>query len=186
MISQTIEYALRAIVTLAQHEGKTCTAQQISQITQVPAPYLSKLMQVLVRNGLANSQRGLHGGFSLARDPAEMSVLDIVNAVEPIRRILECPVSIPAHVGQLCPLHRLLDDAIAMVEQMFRETTVADILADFEGVTPLCAVEQFVMMGAENSQKKSAEANQHAYRAVEPRWLEGITPGRQVLTLQKE
>jgi Rrf2 family transcriptional regulator, nitric oxide-sensitive transcriptional repressor len=186
MISQTIEYALRAIVTLAQHEGKTCTAQQISQITQVPAPYLSKLMQVLVRNGLANSQRGLHGGFSLARDPAETSVLDIVNAVEPIRRIQECPVSVPSHAEQLCPLHRLLDDAVAMVEQLFRETTIADILADFEGVTPLCAVEQFVMIGAKNSQNHSAKANQLAYRSVEPRWLEESTPGRQVLALQKE
>ena len=45
MISQTVEYALRAIVTIAQHNGEACTSQQISKITQVPAPYLSKLMQ---------------------------------------------------------------------------------------------------------------------------------------------
>ena len=44
MISQTVEYALRAIVTIAQHEGVPCTAQKIAEITQVPAPYLSKMM----------------------------------------------------------------------------------------------------------------------------------------------
>lgn len=61
MISQTVEYALRAIVTIAQHDGTPCTAQKISSITKVPAPYLSKLMQGLVRGNLVTSKRGLHG-----------------------------------------------------------------------------------------------------------------------------
>ena len=67
MFSQTLEYALRAVVTIAQHEGHSCTASQISEITLVPAPYLSKLMQRLVRSGVVFSQRGLHGGFVLAQ-----------------------------------------------------------------------------------------------------------------------
>ena len=49
MISQTVEYALRAVVAIAQNHGQSCTAERIAQITQVPAPYLSKLMQLLVR-----------------------------------------------------------------------------------------------------------------------------------------
>ena len=87
MISQTVEYALRAIVTIAQHEGAPCTAQKISAITQVPAPYLSKLMQGLVRANLVTSKRGLHGGFLLTKEPSELSIWEVVDAVEPIRRI---------------------------------------------------------------------------------------------------
>ena len=138
MISQTVEYALRAVVTIAQHNGQPCTAQQISKITQVPAPYLSKLMQVLVRSGLTNSQRGLHGGFVLTKRPEDVTIWDVVDAVEPFKRILECPLGIATHNSTLCPLHRRLDQAMAAVEEQFRDTTIADVLAEPGAVTPLC------------------------------------------------
>lgn len=138
MIPQTLEYALRAIVTIAQHEGKPCTARKISEITQVPAAYLSKLMQGLVRGGLVHSRRGLHGGFVLTTDPRELTIWDIVNVVEPIKRITECPLGIQSHGGTLCPLHRRLDTAMATIETMFRETTVAELLSPTSSVTPLC------------------------------------------------
>ncbi len=138
MISQTVEYALRSIVTIAQHEGQPCTAQQISKITHVPAPYLSKLMQRLVRAGIAKSQRGLHGGFVLMKEPAELSIWEVVDAVEPFKRIHECPLGIKSHNSTLCPLHRRLDNAMEMVEKQFRDTTIADVLAETGAVTPLC------------------------------------------------
>ena len=138
MISQTVEYALRAIVTIAQHEGAPCTAQKISAITHVPAPYLSKLMQGLVRANLVTSKRGLHGGFLLTKEPSELSIWEVVDAVEPIRRIRECPLGIGSHQGTLCPLHRRLDSALALVEESFRATTVAEMLGPSGSVTPLC------------------------------------------------
>jgi Rrf2 family nitric oxide-sensitive transcriptional repressor len=138
MFSQTVEYALRAVVTIAQHEGKPCTAQQISKITRVPAPYLSKLMQVLVKSGVASSQRGLHGGFVLVKPPGELTIWQVIDAVEPIKRIQECPLGIKSHGSLLCPLHQRLDGAIALVEEQFRGTTIADVLAQPGMTMPLC------------------------------------------------
>lgn len=138
MISQTVEYALRAVVTLAQNQGKPCTAQRISEITEVPGPYLSKLMQLLVRGGLVQSRRGLHGGFVLAKSSDELSVWDVINVVEPLKRIHECPLRIGSHKTNLCPLHRRLDDAMASVEQEFRNATIGSLLSEAGGVTPLC------------------------------------------------
>ena len=138
MISQTVEYALRAVVTIAQHDGQPCTAHQISAITRVPAPYLSKLMQGLVRAGITSSQRGIHGGFLLAREPAELTIWEIIDAVEPMQRIRKCPLGIEAHGGTLCPLHRKLDNAMATIEESFRSTTVAELLSQPGNVTPLC------------------------------------------------
>ena len=146
MISQTVEYALRAIVTIAQHDGKPCTAQKISEIAQVPAPYLSKLMQGLVRNGIVTSRRGLHGGFLLNHSPAEMTVWDVVEAVEPFQRILTCPLGIESHGTGLCPLHSRLDRAMATVESQFRETTIAEMLAEPGQNTPLCAEQKLVSL----------------------------------------
>ncbi len=146
MISQTVEYALRAIVTIAQNGGQPCTAQQISKITQVPAPYLSKLMQGLVRAGIASSQRGLHGGFVLTKEPGELTIWDVVDAVEPFQRIHKCPLNIKSHGSTLCPLHRRLDTAMALVEEQFRSATIADLLNELGAVTPLCQEQKTILL----------------------------------------
>lgn len=138
MISQTAEYALRAIVYLANQEQSPRTTTQIAESTQVPAGYLAKVLQNLSRAGLVHSQRGLNGGFTLAHDPRELSILTVVNAVDPIHRIAECPLGIPSHGRRLCPLHHRLDQAAAMIEKTFGETMVAELLAVPRERRPLC------------------------------------------------
>ena len=120
MISQTAEYALRAIVYLADQAGTSRTVSQIAAATHVPAGYLAKVMQMLSRANLVTSQRGLKGGFSLALDSRKLSVLDVVNVVDPIRRFPECPLGLANHGRQLCPLHRQLDDAAQLIDNAFR------------------------------------------------------------------
>jgi Rrf2 family protein len=114
------------------------TTAQISATTLVPAGYLAKVMQSLSRAGLVKSQRGLNGGFTLARDPHELSILAVVNAVDPINRYAECPLGIESHGRRLCPLHYRLDQAAAMVEKAFGETVVAELLAVSRERRPLC------------------------------------------------
>ena len=138
MISQTVEYSLRAIVVLAQNAGKACTAKDLAAVTKVPGPYLSKLMQSLVRGGLVTAQRGPNGGFQLNRNPAELTVWEIVDVLEPVPRITSCPLGLKSHSGQLCPLHRSLDHTYALVEAQFRGMTVAQLLAQPGTVSPLC------------------------------------------------
>jgi Rrf2 family transcriptional regulator, nitric oxide-sensitive transcriptional repressor len=138
MISQTAEYALRAIVQLATHEGQPQTAQQIATETKVPLHYLSKVLQGLCRAKLIHSQRGLHGGFTLLRSPSVLTVYEIVDAVDPLQRITCCPLGLEAHGTNLCPLHRRLDDAFLMVEQAFRASTIGDLLSEPTTSKPLC------------------------------------------------
>lgn len=139
MFSQTAEYALRAIVVLAEDPDISWTTQAIAEKTKVPADYLVKVLQPLSKAGLVVAQRGRNGGFLLSRPPERMSVLDVISAVDPLRRIDHCPLKLKAHNRTLCPLHRKLDDAIRLVEEAFRSTTIADILADPSPVRPLCA-----------------------------------------------
>lgn len=138
MISPTAEYALRAIVAIAQAEGQIATTQWIAGMTRVPPGYLPKVLQMLGRAGLVDSRRGLGGGFKLARPAEDLNVLEVVNAVDPIKRIAKCPLDIPNHGPNLCPLHHRLDEAIAMVEAAFRSTTIAELLAQPGRSTPFC------------------------------------------------
>lgn len=142
MISQTTEYALRAVVVLAMHEGKSLTTSEIAQATRVPMAYLSKVLQTLSKGGIVLSQRGLGGGFTLALEADSLSVLDVVEAVDPIQRIGACPVGHTNHGDALCPLHKYIDDAVATVELSFSQSTIKEIVSSSSQVPPLCTIKK--------------------------------------------
>lgn len=138
MFSQTVEYALRAVVHLAGEAPTARTTDEIAAVTQVPRAYLSKVLQSLGRAGIVHSQRGLGGGMTLVKTSDELTILEVVNAVEPIVRITTCPLGISTHGTHLCPLHRKMDNALASVEKAFGGTTLAEILKDPNKSVPLC------------------------------------------------
>ncbi len=139
MFSQTTDYALRAVVCLAAHHGKPQTTEQIAQFAEVPAGYLSKVLQTLGRAGIVSAQRGVGGGYTLVKSPEELTVLEVVNAVDPIERIHCCPLGRSEHGVRLCPLHKRLDAALALIEDSFRSCTISDVLEDNSGNPPLRA-----------------------------------------------
>jgi Rrf2 family protein len=138
MFSQTVEYALRAVVYLADQAPEGRTTDQISVATLVPKPYLSKVLQGLCHAQIVRSQRGIGGGMTLVKSPADLTILEVVNAVEPIGRIRECPLGLKAHGVRLCPLHKRMDNALALVEEAFRKSTLAEVLAEPTESHPLC------------------------------------------------
>ena len=140
MFSQTVEYALRAVVHLAAQSPEPQTTGQIAHKTLVPKAYLSKVLQALGRAGIVHSQRGVGGGIALVRTPKELTILEVVNAVEPIQRIRTCPLGLKTHGARLCPLHKRMDAALATVEDAFRRSTLAEVLAEPSASTPLCEV----------------------------------------------
>jgi Rrf2 family nitric oxide-sensitive transcriptional repressor len=129
MFSQTVEYALRAIVYLASRPDSAQTTPQIALVTKVPADYLSKVLQGLAAAGLVRGRRGRDGGFNLAIPADRLTVYDVIEAVDPIGRIKSCPLGLKGHIN-LCPLHRRLDAAMAMMEAALRESTIAELLIE--------------------------------------------------------
>ena len=138
MLSQTVEYALRAATYLAISPEEPRTVDQIAEATRVPVAYLAKVMQSLVRGGMVTSRRGVGGGFTLVRPPREVRILEIVQAVDPIQRITTCPLGLASHGTRLCPLHRRLDNALEAMEKAFASTTLAEVLSEPSKSVPLC------------------------------------------------
>lgn len=106
-ISQTAEYAIRAMSALAiLPEGKKIRAADLGQATGIPAPYLSKILRRLVLAGLLISQKGQGGGFLLARPPAEIPFMEILDAVDAFPTEGRCAFGW-GNCDQLhpCPLH---------------------------------------------------------------------------------
>lgn len=151
LLSDATEYGLRAVVWLAQHPGQAQKVREIAEGTHATPGYLIKVLQALAKIGILSAQRGSSGGFRLKRDPSTLSVLDIINAIDPIERIHTCPLGLEAHGKCLCPMHKRIDDAMAAIEQNFGESTIDDLLNEPTTSHPLC----------ETWQGKSARVESH-------------------------
>lgn len=128
MLSRTTEYALRAVIYLAKAGVENSTSQIIATATVVPDGYMSKVLNTLARAGIVTSQRGPSGGFSLAVRAEELSMLQVVEAVEPLPRIRGCPLQLAEHAAGLCPLHAVLAELVDGIEARLARTTIADLL----------------------------------------------------------
>ncbi|HEX6986599.1 MAG TPA: Rrf2 family transcriptional regulator [Planctomycetaceae bacterium] len=157
MFTQTVEYALRVAVRLAATDPEPQTADDLAAATRVPRAYLAKVVQAMARGGVARSKRGVGGGVVLAKPPGQLTILEIVNAVDPIQRIRTCPLGLAAHGVHLCPLHRRFDDALAHVEQAFASTTLAEVLAEPTTSVPLCPFPRVKPKQARRKAQKAAE-----------------------------
>ena len=92
-INNQIDYALREMMYLAQDNRQSWTSTKIiADNMQIPATFLSRINMHLVKAGLLESQRGARGGVRLAKDPAAISVFEMINAVDGPLLINKCLV----------------------------------------------------------------------------------------------
>lgn len=137
MISTTAEYALRMMIALAEADGRPLTSEQLAHRTDVSADYAVKILQQLGRARFVRAQRGRGGGFRLACDPHEATLLDLVRVIDPLDRIMGCPLGRVEHEGRLCALHASLDRAMGVLHDELRSLSLADLM---EGPgQPMCA-----------------------------------------------
>ncbi len=137
LLSDAGEYAIRAVVWIARHPHEPQKVKQIAGGTQTPAGYLIKVLQSLARAGILSARRGSLGGFTLRREPGSLSVFDIVQAVDAFERIETCPLGLVSHGKRLCPMHRQIDDAMAMIQSQFQSCTIKQLLTHATGSQPL-------------------------------------------------
>lgn len=128
LLSEACEYGLRTVVWLAQRPNEPQKVKDIAGEIRAAPGYLVKVLQDLARAGILSARRGSNGGFTLLSDPTTLTALDVINAIDPLERITSCPLQLEAHQTGLCPIHRQVDDATAMLEDVFRQLTVQDVV----------------------------------------------------------
>lgn len=136
MITKSGIYGIRAMLAFAKlPAGEYAGAPRIAELVDVPQSYLSKLLQILARARLVRSQRGLGGGFCLARDPASISLYDIVAPLESIERWSGCFLGNPeCSEESACALHSRWKHVQQAHLEMLQRSTLAE-LADQEPLT---------------------------------------------------
>ncbi len=155
MLSQTAEYALRAMAWLAVTPDELVAASELSIRTKVPTPYLAKVLQSLASAELISGRRGVGGGYTLAKPADDISLLDVINAVSPIQRITSCPLGLENHDAHLCALHRKADEAAKAVIDIFSGTSLLELLAQTESNKPLCDTRTTAILTVKNASSES-------------------------------
>jgi len=123
---------------LAYMPDELVSTAQLAEVTHVPMNYLAKVLQLLAKSDLISGRRGVGGGYRLKRPSKEITLTDVVNAINPIERISTCPLNLENHTGKLCPLHGRLDDAYRMIIEQFEGISLYDMLTEDPSVRPLC------------------------------------------------
>ena len=129
LLSQTAEYALRAMAHIVLVEGDQASrAKDVAAGTGVPLAYVSKVLQRMVLVGLLSSQKGHHGGFRLARPARQVRLLDILAAVDEMLLANRCIFGKPScDEKHPCPLHTTFFPLKEAVLQWAERTTLEDV-----------------------------------------------------------
>lgn len=126
---------------LAYMPGELVSTAQLAEVTHVPMNYLAKVLQSLAKADLITGRRGVGGGYRLARPATEISMLDVINSINPIEPITKCPLNLENHSGRLCPLHARLDAAARSMIDHFGSITLHEMISQDPDIRPLCNTE---------------------------------------------
>ena len=139
-ISQKLEYAMRAMIELAQRrrEDALVPAREIAERQQVPLRFLEQQLGALSRAGLVESFRGSGGGCRLARAPGEITVAQIADAIEGQMHPMFClePSDHTCFQDSRCGLQGFWGEVARAIQGVFEGTTVADLAARHEKMGP--------------------------------------------------
>jgi len=138
-ISQKTEYALRAVIELALRRGEEpVPARQIADSQHIPLRFLEQQLSSLGKAGLVESFRGAGGGAKLARDPSEVTVADVVDAMEGPFFPMYCldPSDHTCFQDSRCGLQELWGDVQAAVRGVFERVSIADLATRHRNAAP--------------------------------------------------
>jgi Rrf2 family transcriptional regulator, iron-sulfur cluster assembly transcription factor len=130
MMSQAAGYAATALGFVAAASGKPVLVKEIAEASDIPSPYLAKIVNTLARKGLLHTQRGIGGGVLLARAATEITLFDICIALDDPSTLPRCMLGTAVCSDERsCPAHHFWSNVREQYVKYLKERTVADIAA---------------------------------------------------------
>jgi Rrf2 family protein len=139
-IPRKIEYALRAMIHLADRPAGVARGLEIARAERIPKYYLEKVIRDLMRRGLVNARRGPGGGYQLARPAATISFRDIIEAVEgPITLNLCVDGATTCDLQPTCRMFRVWEEGQRVLLDVFAHTNLSEIASSRPRNAPFLA-----------------------------------------------
>ena len=128
-ITRQADYALRAMLYLARNnDGKRSATSRIAAEQQIPSSFLAKIISQLSIAGLIQTSRGAHGGVLMSKPPEEITLLQVVEAIDGPISLNQCTL-VPGscNFGDSCPMHPIWKDLQCQLVERLRTTSFADV-----------------------------------------------------------
>lgn len=133
MFSKTCQYAIQAILYIAMHNqnGKMVGLKEIAEKQNIPHHFLSKILQQLVRQELLLSTKGPNGGFGLAQQADEISLLTIVEIIDGLSIFDKCGIGMKVCSDcKPCPIHNDFKVVKTKIKDLLEKKTVEELCQD--------------------------------------------------------
>ena len=133
LMTRASEYALLSLIVLAKAE-KPMDADTLSRELDISKSFLAKILQSMARQGILNSYKGVNGGFSLAREPSQINMLQVMICVEnKAPAVFDCASSTkncPSDKAEICTIWPFLNRLQGKIDSFLAELTLADIMEE--------------------------------------------------------
>ena len=130
-VNRLTDYATVVLIEIARHPAVR-SSQHLAEHTGIPVPTVAKLMKNLNKAGLVASRRGAGGGYALGRAPTDITLADVIQAVEGPIALTACADTSDEHcsIEKVCPVQGKWNRANSAVRAALNEVTLADMVAD--------------------------------------------------------
>lgn len=137
-LNRMTDYGVVVMSQMNRHPV-TVTAPELARATGLPIPTVSKLLKQLARSGLIESHRGVHGGYSIARDLEDINAMEIIEALDGPVALTDCVDGAEdmCNVQSLCPLRGGWDKVNAAVRKALTEVTLAELCPPRDFINPI-------------------------------------------------
>jgi FeS assembly SUF system regulator len=153
-ITKQTDYGVVLLTHLAQEPQRLVTTPELAEETQLPLPMASKILKLLAREGVLDSHRGAKGGYTLARSPREITVTEIISALEGPIAVTECIDDAPGACDYtaFCPVRSNWNQINLAIRQALDGITLADM------TFPLAETKKLVTLGSGRGMEWSPSA----------------------------
>jgi Rrf2 family protein len=129
-ITRQADYAVRAVLYLAKNGEQRAATSQVAQEQRIPPSFLAKIISQLSIAGLLHTSRGARGGVTLAREPQEISLLEVIEAIDGPIQLNECVgESSICTFDNDCPLRPVWCEAQEELVKKLKQTNFAQLLS---------------------------------------------------------
>lgn len=148
MFSTSCHYALQAMLYIALHSKKdqNIDLSQIAEKQNIPKHFLSKILQSLVKNRLLVSMKGPTGGFRLSRDADDISLIEVVDAIDGLDIFTQCGIGFKrCNDDNPCPIHTDFKRVREQIKELFQSKSLLELTNDVKLGKSIIGTDQFVV-----------------------------------------
>ena len=128
-VTREADYGVRCVLYLARNAQEISSVNEIAKAMHIPKSFLAKIVQRLVKAGIVKSVRGVSGGFSLAKKPKNISILDVIKAIQGNAAINVCAIDKKVcRLSNTCSVHPIWVELREIIEKRLQEKNFANLI----------------------------------------------------------